>query len=67
MKDVEAETAKVAQGEKADESFLERRLRSIARLAPDILDVMANTFANPTLGVATVIRKLIARVKQETT
>jgi hypothetical protein len=65
VKDVEAETAKVAQGQKADESFLERRLRSIARMAPDILDVIANTFANPTLGVATVIRKVIDRVKQE--
>lgn len=65
VKDVEAETAKVAQGEKADESFLERRLRSIARMAPDILDVMANTFASPALGAATVIRKVIDRVKQE--
>jgi hypothetical protein len=65
VKDVEAETAKVAQGQTADESFLERRLRSIKRMAPDILEVMANTFANPTLGVATVIRKVIDRVKQE--
>lgn len=66
VKDVESETAKVAQGQKLDESFLERRLRSIARMAPDILDVMLNTFANPALGAATVIRKVIARVKQET-
>jgi len=65
VKDVEAETTKVAQGQKADESFLERRLRSIKRMAPDILDVIASTFASPTLGAATVIRKVIDRVKQE--
>jgi CHAT domain len=65
VKDVEAETAKVAQGQKPDESFLERRLRSIKRMAPDILDVIASAFASPTLGAATVIRKIIDRVKQE--
>jgi CHAT domain-containing protein len=65
VKDVEIETAKVAQGQKPDESFLERRLRSIKRMAPDILDVIASTFASPTLGAATVIRKVIDRVKQE--
>jgi hypothetical protein len=65
VKDVEAETAKVARGQKPDESFLERRLRSIKRMAPDILDVIAGTFASPTLGAATVIRKIVDRVKQE--
>jgi hypothetical protein len=65
VKDVEAETAKVAQGQKPDESFLERRLRSIKRMAPDILEVVAATFASPTLGAAAVIRKVIDRVKQE--
>lgn len=65
VRDVEAETAKVAQGQKADESFLERRLRSIKRMAPDILDVIASTFASPSLGAAAVIRKVVDRVKQE--
>jgi hypothetical protein len=65
VKDVEAETAKVARGQKPDESFLERRLRSIKRMAPDILDVISGTFASPTLGAATVIRKIVDRVKQE--
>jgi CHAT domain-containing protein len=65
VKDVEAETAKVARGQKPDESFLERRLRSIKRMAPDILDVIAGTFASPTLGAATVIRKIVDRVKQK--
>ncbi len=65
VKEVETETTKVAQGQKPDESFLERRLRSIARMAPDILDVIASTFASPALGAATVIRKVIDRVKQE--
>lgn len=66
VKDVEDETAKVAKGQQPDESFLERRLRSIKRMAPDILDVIVSTFASPSLGAAAVIRKIVDRVKQET-
>ncbi len=38
----------VAKGEEANESFLERRLRNIKRMAPDILETIATTFARST-------------------
>ncbi len=60
VKDVQDE---VAKGEKADESFLDRRLRSIKRMAPDILETIAATLANPQLGLATVIRKVMQKAQ----
>ncbi len=62
LKEVEAELGK---GEKADESFLMRRLRTIGRMAPDILDVMVTTFANPLAGLGKVAQKIAERAKAE--
>ena len=62
VKDIEAE---VAKGDQANESFLERRLRNLKRMAPDILEVVVNSFANPSLGVATVIRKVMTKAQAE--
>jgi CHAT domain-containing protein len=62
VQDVEAE---VAKGDQADESTLERRLHNILRMAPDIMDVIANTLVSPTLGAAAILRRVIAKVKQE--
>jgi hypothetical protein len=62
VQDVEVE---VAKGDQADESILERRLSNVLRMAPDILDVIASTLVNPALGAATILRKVIAKVKQE--
>ena len=62
VEDVEAE---VAKGEEANTTFLERRLRNLKRMAPDILEVVVNALGNPTLGVATAIRKVLARAKAE--
>jgi len=60
LKDVQTE---VAKGEDADESFLERRLRSIKRMAPDILETIATTLADPKAGLAMVIRKVMIKAK----
>jgi len=60
VQDVEAE---VAKGEAANVGFVERRLRNLKRMAPDILDVVVNTLGNPTLGVATAIRKVLEKAK----
>ena len=62
VKDVEAE---IAKAENADVSFLERRLRNLKRMAPDILEVVVNTFTNPGLGVATAILKVLEKAKAE--
>ena len=48
----------VVKGEEADEGFLARRLRNIGRMAPDILDVVKATLANPAAGFAAVARKV---------
>lgn len=48
-----------------DETAIKRRLRSIGRMAPDILDVIIETFKNPVAGVAMVIHKIAQKVKEE--
>lgn len=62
LKDVETELKK---GEQADESFLMRRLRNIGRMAPDILDVMLTTFANPVAGLGKVAQKIAEKARAE--
>jgi hypothetical protein len=61
--DVEAE---IQKGDAADESFLTRRLHSIERMAPDILDVILTTFANPVAGLGMVAKKVADKIKAET-
>ncbi len=60
--DLEAEVREleqeVAKGEQADEGFLARRLRNIRRIAPDILDVVTATLANPVAGFGMVAKKV---------
>jgi len=60
---VEEIQVEVAKGEEADESFLERRFRNIARMAPDILDVVLKTVANPVLGLATLAQKIASKAE----
>ncbi len=64
VKDIEAE---VVKGDQADETFLEHRLRNIKRMAPDILEVVVNSFANPALGLTTAVRKVMERAKSQAT
>ncbi|MBN2549767.1 MAG: hypothetical protein JXB15_11450, partial [Anaerolineales bacterium] len=49
-----------------DESYLARRLRSIQRMAPDILDMIIATFGGPASVIVTTIKKIAEKVKQET-
>ncbi|MHB8624584.1 MAG: hypothetical protein ACYDBJ_13285 [Aggregatilineales bacterium] len=58
-----AEEAK--KGEKADQTTLKYHLRAIRRMAPDILEVMVAAFESPTAAIATVIRKIALKVKEE--
>jgi hypothetical protein len=61
VRDIEAE---VAQGDQADESFLMRRLRSLERMAPDILEVVLATLANPTAGFGMVASKVAKKIAE---
>ena len=58
------ETEATTQAE-PNENKLERWLRNLAQMAPDIVEVMAASLAGPVSGAAAVLRKVIAKVKSE--
>ena len=62
--DVEDIQQEVAKKEDADESFLTRRFRNIKRMAPDILDVVLTTLANPRAGFSAVVTKVANKAKE---
>jgi len=49
-----------------DEDFLSRHFRNIARMAPDILDVVVATLENPLAGIGVVVKKIAEKAKEET-
>jgi hypothetical protein len=57
---VEAEAAK---GEEASPKRIERWLKYLGSMAPDVLDVTVACLTNPVAGVATVIRKIAEKAK----
>ncbi len=52
-------------GGKVDEGPLMVHFRNIARMAPDILDVVVATLANPLAGLGVAARKIAAKAKEE--
>lgn len=54
----------VASGE-VEEGWLARRFRNLARMGPDILDVVTATLLNPAAGAATVVRKVAERARAD--
>jgi translation elongation factor EF-1beta len=60
VKKIETEAAK---GEAADQSKLERWLKTLAKMAPDIVEVMAASLAGPVAGFAVVFKKIVERAK----
>ena len=66
VKDIEANVSAAAQkNEKVEEAFLARRFRNIARMAPDILDVVVAMLANPLAGLGIAVRKIAEKAKEE--
>ena len=59
-------TEAVQKNEKVDEGFLSRRFRNIARMAPDVLDVVVATLGNPLAGLGVAARKIAEKAKAET-
>jgi hypothetical protein len=55
----------VAAGEKAEPTKVERWLRNLAAMAPDILDVTVAAITDPTAGIYMAIRKIAQKVKEE--
>jgi hypothetical protein len=59
-------TEAVQKNEKVNESFLSRRFRNIARVAPDMLDVVVATLADPLAGLGVAVKKIAEKAKEET-
>ena len=57
--------AEVAQGEQANLNKLERWIRNLAEIVPDVLDVIVASVGGPVSGLTAVIQKIAARVKAE--
>ena len=55
----------VAAGEKAEPAKVERWLRNLATMAPDILDVTVAAITGPAAGIYMAIRKIAQKVKEE--
>ncbi len=53
-----------AKNEEANQSKLERWLKYLAGIAPDILDVMAASLGGPVTGFAAVFKKILDKARQ---
>ena len=67
--DAKAELAELEAAAKAEpdalaDSFLKRRLRNLERTAPDIIDVILATLANPGVGLGVVGAKIKAKAME---
>ena len=62
VKKIETETAK---GEAADQTKLERWMKTLAKMAPDIVDVMAASLGGPVAGFTVVFKKIVERARTE--
>jgi hypothetical protein len=49
-----------------NESFLARHFRNICRMAPDMLEVVVATLANPLAGLGVAVKKIAEKAKAET-
>jgi hypothetical protein len=57
--------AEAAKGDQADENAISKHLRNIARMGPDILDVVTTTLVNPVAGIAVAIQKIAQKARAE--
>ena len=58
-------TEAIEKNKEVDEGFLRRRFRNIARMAPDVVDVIAATLANPLAGLGAIVKKVAQKAKEE--
>jgi cell division septum initiation protein DivIVA len=61
--EIEELRQELGKKEKANESFLMRRLRNIARMAPDILEVTLATITHPAAGFGLIAKKIADKIK----
>jgi len=58
-------TEAALKNEKVDEGFLVRRFRNIARMAPDLLDVIVATLGSSLAGLGVASKKIADKAKEE--
>ena len=61
--EIEELRKELGKKEKANESFLLRRLRNIKRMAPDILEVTLATITNTGAGFGVIAKKVAEKIK----
>jgi hypothetical protein len=67
VKEIQSTVTEAAQKNgKVDEGFLSRRFHNIARMAPDVLDVVVATLGNPLAGLGVAVKKIAEKAKEET-
>jgi light-regulated signal transduction histidine kinase (bacteriophytochrome) len=67
VKEIQSTVIEAAQkNEKVDEGFLSHRFRNIARMAPDVLDLVVAMLANPLAGLGVAVNKIAEKAKEET-
>ena len=68
VKEIQTAVTEAAQSDKKmDEGFLSRRFRNMARMAPDLLDVVVATLTNPLAGLGVAVKKIADKAKEHTT
>ena len=66
VKEIQSTVTEAAQkNEKVNEGFLSRRFRNIARMAPDMLDVVVATLGNPLPGLGAAVKKIAEKAREE--
>ncbi len=66
VQEIQSTVTEAAQKkEKVDESFLSRRFRNIARMAPDVLDVVVAALANPLAGLGVAVKKIAEKARED--
>lgn len=53
------------EGEQVEEAWLTKRFRNIARMGPDILDVVTAALVNPAAGVAMTVKKIAEKARAD--
>ena len=67
IKDIQSTITEAAQkSDLVDEGFVSRRFRNIARMAPDILEMVVATLGGPLAGLGVMARKIAEKAKEET-
>lgn len=69
LEDAKAVVAEIeeeaAKGDEADEGILARKFRMIARIGPDIFDVVTATLASPMAGITMVVKKVADKARED--